>query len=128
MPGRAKSLVLAGWGVVVLVAILMLILRGREEAGPALVFALIAIAVGAWVWRRDSRAAMITTLVLGVLWLVQFVAYTVADMMDDDADAAIFVTDVVAVIGGVLLVVGAIQALVQRRRGGLAAADIARPS
>ena len=128
MPGRAKSLVLAGWGVVVLVAILMLILLGREEAGPALVFALIAIAVGAWVWRRDSRAAMITTLVLGVLWLVQFVAYTVADMMDDDADAAIFVTDVVAVIGGVLLVVGAIQALVQRRRGGLAAADIARPS
>ena len=126
MFGRPKALVLAGWGLVVLVAILMLVLRGREEAGPAVVFALIAIAVGVWVWRRDSRAGMIATLVLGLLWLVQFVAYTVADALDDDADAAIFVADVVAVIGGLLLVGGAIQALGRRRRGS-DAADLASP-
>ena len=112
-----------------LVAILMLVLRGREEAGPAVVFAVVAIAVGAWVWQRDSRAAMITTLVLGLLWLLQFAAYTVADAMDDDASAGIFATDVIAVVGGILLVVGAIQALVQRRRESLVGTpDTANPS
>jgi hypothetical protein len=113
---RPKLLVLAGWAVVILVAILMLVFRGREEAGPAVVFAVIAVAVGAWVWRRESRAAMIASLVLGLLWVVQFAAYTVADLMDDDAGTEIFVTDVIAVIGGLLLVGGAIQALVQLRR------------
>jgi hypothetical protein len=113
---RAQRLVLAGWAIVVLVAILMLVFRGREEAGPAVVFAVLAIAAGAWVWRRGTRAAIITSLVLGLLWLVQFAAYTVADAMDDDADAAIFITDVIAVIGGVLIVVGAMQALSERRR------------
>ena len=102
--------------MVILVAILMLVFRGREEAGPAVVFAVIAVAVGAWVWRRESRAAMIASLVLGLLWVVQFAAYTVADLMDDDAGTEIFVTDVIAVIGGLLLVGGAIQALVQLRR------------
>ena len=122
-------LVLAGWAVVVLVAILMLVLRGREEAAPAVVFALVAVVVGAWVLRRESRAAMITSLVLGLLWLLQFVAYTVADTMDDDASVGIFVADVVAVFGGMILVVGAIQALVQRRRrSAVSAADIAKPS
>lgn len=120
-------LVLAGWAVVVLVAILMLVLRGREEAAPAVVFALVAVVVGAWVLRRESRAAMITSLVLGLLWLLQFVAYTVADTMDDDASVGIFVADVVAVFGGMILVVGAIQALVQRRRrSAVSAADIAK--
>ena len=129
MLGRPKVLVLAGWAVVVLVAILMLVLRGRDEAAPAVVFALVAVVVGAWVLRRESRAAMITSLVLGLLWLLQFVAYTVADAMDDDASVGIFVTDVVAVIGGVILVVGAIQALVQRRRrSAVSAAEIAKPS
>lgn len=122
MLGRPQLLVLAGWGVVVLVAILMLLLRGREEAGPAVVFALIAFAVGAWVRLRESRAAMIASLVLGVLWLLQFAAYTVADAMDDDTSIGIFVTDVVAVVGGTLLVVGAIQALLERRRRGVAGA------
>jgi thiol:disulfide interchange protein len=112
---------LAGWAIVVLVAILMLVLRGREEAGPAVVFSVVALAVAAWLWRRGTRAAIITSLALGLLWLVQFAAYTVADAMDDDADAGIFITDVIAVIGGVLIVVGAMQALSERRRQHVAA-------
>lgn len=93
----------------------MLIFRGREEAGPAVVFAAIAVVVGGWVWRRESRAAMIASLVLGLLWLVQFAAYTVADVRSDEAETAIFVTDVIAVVGGVLLVAGAVQALRRKR-------------
>jgi hypothetical protein len=120
--GRPERLVLVGWSVVVLVAVLMLIVRGREEAGPAVVFAVVALAVGAWVWRRGSRASIITSLVLGLLWLLQFAAYTVADATDDDVEAGVFVTDVIAVGGGIVLVVGAIQALIQRRRQSVAAA------
>ena len=72
---------------------------------------------------------MITSLVLGLLWLLQFAAYTVADVMDDDASIGIFITDVIAVMGGMLLVGGAIQALIQqRRRSGVGTADIANPS
>jgi hypothetical protein len=41
-----RRLALAGWALVVLVAILMLVIRGREEAGPAVVFAVVAVAVG----------------------------------------------------------------------------------
>lgn len=48
MTARAQRLVLAGWAIVVLVAILMLVFRGRDEAGPAVVFAVLAVAVGAW--------------------------------------------------------------------------------
>lgn len=113
---RPKQLVLAGWGVVVLVAVLMLIVRGSEEAGPAIVFAAVAVAVGAWVWRRGSRASLIASLVFGVLWLLQFAAYTVVNAVDDDVEAGVFVADVVAVVAGVLIVVGAIQALRGRRR------------
>jgi hypothetical protein len=67
-----RRVALVGWALVVLVAILMLVFRGSEEAGPAVVFAAIALAVGAWLWFRDSRAALIVSLVLGVLWLLQF--------------------------------------------------------
>ena len=102
---------MVGWGVVVLVAILMLILRGSAEAGPAVVFAVVALGVGTWLWRRRSRAALITSLVLGILWLLQFVAYAVADLVDEDFDVALFLVDLVAVAGGVAIVSGAVAAL-----------------
>jgi hypothetical protein len=108
---------------VIVVAILMLIVRGSAEAGPALVFSAIALAVGAWVWRRDSRAALIVSLVLGALWLLQFAAYTIADLVGDDFSLAIFVVDLVAVAAGIAVVVGAIRALLGRGRSAAAAAD-----
>jgi hypothetical protein len=116
MPDRSRLLVLLGWGVVVLVAISMLIFRGRPEMGPAIVFGVIGLSMGAWTWQRWNRAAMITSLALGVLWTLQFIAYVVAGVIGDDFEAEIFITDVIAVAGGVAIAVGAGQALVQRRR------------
>jgi hypothetical protein len=115
---RSRLLVLMGWGVVVLVAISMLVFRGRPEMGPAIVFAVIGLSMGAWTWQRWNRAAMITSLALGVLWTLQFIAYAVAGAIGDEFEAEIFITDVIAVAGGVAITVGASQALVQRRRLG----------
>jgi hypothetical protein len=116
----ATRLALIGWGVVVLVAILMLVLRGSAEAGPAIVFAVVALAVGAWLWFRNTRASWVTSLVLGVLWLLQFAAYAIADLVDDEFDVALFLVDLVAVAGGIAIVAGAIHALRERRRAAAA--------
>ncbi len=120
----ARRLVLVGWALVVLVALLMLVFRGSAEAGPAIVFAVIAMAMSAWLWFRPSRAAWIVTLVLGALWLLQFAAYTVADVTDDEFEAAIFLTDVIAVVAGIAIVWGAIRGL--REREATPARDAAR--
>jgi hypothetical protein len=117
---RSRRLVLVGWGVVVLVAISMLVFRGRPEMGPAIVFAVIGLSMGAWTWQRWNRAAMITSLALGVLWTLQFIAYVVAGGIGDEFEAEIFITDVIAVVGGVAITVGGSQALVRRRRQGAA--------
>ena len=116
-----RRLALIGWSLVILVAVLMLAIRGREEAGPAVVFAIAAVAVGAWVWFSASRASLIVSLVLGVLWLLQFVAYTIADVVGDDFDAAIFITDLVAVAAGVAIVVGSLRGVRARREDAPAA-------
>ena len=116
-------LIFAGWGVVVFVAILMLLLRGSAEAGPAVVFAVVALGVSAWLWRRVGRAALIVSLVLGILWLLQFVAYAIADLVDDDFDVALFVVDLLAVAGGLAIVAGSGRALREQRRGASHAFD-----
>jgi hypothetical protein len=110
-----RSIILVGWALVVLVAILMLLFRGSEEAGPAVVFAVVAFAVSTWLWLRESRAALIASLVLGALWLVQFTAYTIADIVADDVQIEFFVTDVIAVVAGLAIVSGAVLALRARR-------------
>lgn len=43
----------------------ILIFRGRPEMGPAIVFGVIGLSMGAWTWQRWNRAAMITSLALG---------------------------------------------------------------
>jgi hypothetical protein len=58
--------------------------------------------------------------VLGILWLLQFAAYAVADLVDEDFDVALFAVDLVAVAAGIAIVAGAIAALRERRRPGLA--------
>jgi uncharacterized membrane protein len=113
-----RRLALTGWALVVLVAILMLVIRGREEAGPAVVFAVVAVAVGAWIWLRGSRPAWIVSLVLGALWLLQFVAYTIADLVSDDFSGSIFIIDLIAVVAGLAVIAGCVSGL--RRRNAAA--------
>lgn len=116
--GGPLRLVLVGWLSVLLFAIAVVVARGVGELGAMAVFAAVAIAMGSWVWRRRSRASLITSLVLGVLHAVEQVAYSVAEATSDPFDPAIFVIDVVAFVGAVLIVAGAAAALVRRRRQG----------
>ncbi len=108
-------LVLAGWGLTVLVAVLIVVVDPRQ-VGFALILALLAGAMGAWVWRRATRAALITSLVLGLLLLVSFGAYTVAGATGDEFESQVVITDLVGLIGGLAIVLGAVQALVEQRR------------
>lgn len=111
-------LVLVGWLSVLLFAVAVVVARGVEELGAMAVFAAVAIAMGWWVWTRRSRASLITSLVLGVLHAVEQVAYSVAAATSDPFEPAIFVIDVVAFVGAVLIVAGAGAAIVRRRRHG----------
>lgn len=124
MNAEPRRLALVGWALVMLVAILMLVFRGSEEAGPAVVFAVIALAVSAWLWFRDSRAALIVSLVLGVLWLLQFIAYTIADVGGDEFEVEIFVTDVIAVAAGAAIVWGSWRGLRTHPTGGARIAEL----
>ena len=114
--GTARPLVVVGWGMVVLVAVLMLAFRGAEELGSAIAFAVIALGMGGWAWLRWGRAAMIASLALGALWMLQFAAYTVADILGDEVEAEILATDVIAVVAGALIVSGASRGLLRRAR------------
>jgi uncharacterized membrane protein len=108
-------LVLAGWGLTVLVAVLILVVD-PGQLGFALILALLAVAMAAWVWRRATRAALISSLVLGLLLLLSFGAYTIAGATEDEFDSQILVTDIIGLIGGLAIVAGAVQALVEQRR------------
>lgn len=77
-------LVIGGW-VVALVASgpIVVVKLGEPGASEGVVFAMIAVAMGAWIWIRGSGAAMITSLVLGALWTVMFGGYVIASAAAD---------------------------------------------
>ena len=70
-----------------LAAVLMVLVRAREELAPALLFAAVGTAMGAWVTLRPSRASPAASVVVGLLRLLQLGAYTVAGYrLDGDGD------------------------------------------
>jgi uncharacterized membrane protein len=109
-------LVLAGWGLAVLVAVLTVVVDGFRQVGFALVLVLFAAAMATWTWRRATRAAMIASLVLGALLLLSFGGYVVAAATGDDFDSQVFFTDLLGTMAGVAIVAGAIQTLIEKRR------------
>lgn len=109
-------LVLGGWGLAILVATLVVVVNGLREVGFSLILAVLAAAMGAWVWRRATRAALVTSLALGLLLLLMFGAYTVADATADEFESQRIFTDMIGAIGGAAIVAGAVQVLVEQRR------------
>jgi hypothetical protein len=113
---RNLRLVIGGWAVFVLMAVLVIAVRGDDHVANMLVFVVIAVAMATWVARRRSRAAVVTSLVLGGLHTLQQTAYVLAGITEDDVDAAEIGVDVVGLLSGLLLVVGAVRAVSRSRR------------
>ncbi len=113
---RNLRLIIGGWAVFVLMAVLVIAVRGSDHVANMLVFVVIAVAMAAWVARRRSRAAVVTSLVLGGLHTLQQTAYVLAGITGDDADFAEIAVDVVGLVSGLLLVVGAARAVSRSRR------------
>ncbi len=113
---RNLRLVIGGWSVFVLMAVLVIAVRGSDHVANMLVFVVIAVAMAAWVALRRSRAAFVTSLVLGGLHTLQQIAYLIAGVTGDDVDAAEIAVDAVGLASGALLVIGAGRAVIGSRR------------
>ena len=113
---RSLRLIIGGWSVFVLMAVLVIAVRGSDHVANMLVFIVLAVAMATWVARRRSRAAVVTSLVLGGLHTLQQVAYVIAGIADDAVDAAEVAVDVVGLVSGLLLVVGATRAVTRSGR------------
>ncbi len=110
---RPASLAVAGWLGVVVFAGLMAVF-GEDSLGNAMFFAVIGLTMAAWVGLRRSRPALWVSLVLGLLHVVEQVAYLVADA--PDAGAGLLTADAVGLVAGVLVVTGSARELRERRR------------
>ena len=113
---RHLRLILVGWAVFVVMSLLVIAVRGSDHVANMAVFIALAVAMAVWVARRRSKAAVVTSLVLGLLHTLQQSAYLVAGATGDDIDAAELAVDAVGLVSGLLIVAGAIPALSQVRR------------
>jgi len=117
-PHAGVPLVTAGWGVALLVVVLAYVAKPEDELGFALVVGSIAVALGVWTYLRRSRIAALVSLVLGLLWTLLFGGYAVAGIASDEAALTlVLVDDIVAVVGGVMIVAGAFAVLRGREQG-----------
>lgn len=105
---------LTSFGWVMFVLFGGLVALGQDSAKNGLVFAIIGIALGMWVWFRRSLPALIVSLVLGTLHTIEQVAYTYAGITDHSS-AFQLVSDIFGFVGGVILVTGAAKSVRGRR-------------
>lgn len=105
----------AGWVVALAVAVLAYIAKPADELGFAIVVGALSAAMAYWTYRTRSRPSAVVSLVLGALWTLLFGAYAVADVTGDkDVEALVHVADLVAVVGGLMILAGAIDRLRKR--------------
>ena len=102
----------AGWAVAVVVAVIAYVAKPEDELGFALVVGGIATVMAAWTFMRSGKAPAVVSLVLGTLWTLLFGGYAVANLTGDDRPTTlVFIGDALAVIGGLMIVVGAVMRL-----------------
>ncbi len=110
---RSIKLTVLGWAITTAFGIIMIFVA--DELGAGLVFAAIATVMGAWVYVRASRPALVVSLVVGLLHSLEQVGYCVADLGDDGSVGTLF-WDLVGLAGGLAVVVGSVLALRTRQR------------
>jgi hypothetical protein len=113
---RPVRLAFAGWAVVFLFAILILVASGTDELASALVFALVAAGMGTWIWHKPNLAALVTCAVLGLLLTVEQIAYLASDLTAREFKPALLVGDFIGFVGGMLVIIGTIMDIAQRQR------------
>jgi hypothetical protein len=110
----SRESLLAGWAVVCVFVCLAVIDRGLDTLVWGLVVCTVAAGMAAWISRGPSQAALIISIVLGLLLTGQQLAYFVADVTDNDASVAAAIEDGIGLVGALLILVGAITMVIQR--------------
>lgn len=104
-----------GWGVALLVAVLVYLSKPDDELRFSLLVGAVALSMGAWTYGRGSRASAAVSLVLALLWTLLFAGYAIAGLSDDASTTLVFITDLIAVCTGLLIGTGAVAVLRNRR-------------
>jgi hypothetical protein len=118
-------LVVLGWCLVVLMAVLAMV-HSNDQLANLAAFGAVALGLALWVALRPGRAALITSLVLGALHTVEQTAYVWADMGEAHVSVWAVSVDLLGLAGGVAVVTGAIASLRRRRRAAAQAAPAGR--
>lgn len=113
-PSRPAPVVVTGWGLVAVFGVLVWLVA--DEPGAGAVFAGGAVLMALWVALRPGTAAVVVSLVLGLLHTAEQVAYLVADLTGSPIAVDVVLADVVGLLGGLLVAGGAALWLVRRRR------------
>ncbi len=103
--------VMLGWVTFLLMTVAVVLVRGADHVANMAVFAAIGVAMLIWVALRRSRAALIASLVLGLLHVAEQIAYLLAG----GTDSLEVGVDVLGLVSGLLLVAGASWELRRRR-------------
>jgi hypothetical protein len=111
---RPALIVVAGWSLVVVFGVLVWL--GAGELGSGALFAGVGLAMGIWVTLRPGVSAMVVSLVLGLLHTAEQIAYLAFDISESDMSVGRVLGDAEGLLGGLLIVGGAVAALLQRRR------------
>lgn len=103
--------VMLGWVTFLLMTVAVVLVRGADHVANMAVFAAIGVAMLIWVALRRGRAALIASLVLGLLHVAEQIAYLLAG----GTDSLEVGVDVLGLVSGLLLVAGAGWELRRRR-------------
>jgi hypothetical protein len=107
---KALNVTTAGW-LAYVVSLGVVLLTDHGELGYVTVGVVLSASMLAWTRRRESRAAFIVSLVLGVLLALQSAAYVAADVGNSPLDARVLTLDLVSLAAGLTVVVGSAWAL-----------------
>jgi hypothetical protein len=100
-----------GWVLFAVFWLTVLASRGADELASTVVFVAVAVLMLGWLWRRPGRAALITSLVLGLLHTVEQGAYLIADITARSFKLGPAGGDFFGLVAGILIVAGSAAAL-----------------